>query len=195
MAVHVGSTPPRLSKPWQSQCLRNFLLPPTDNGLALIRAGPLSLSTILSWGCFRILHQLVLLVSFSGDLIWARGCGLWTLPRLWKTREARAARVAFGLGEDYELVTNAAAAFSTIAWKTLRVSHERPQAPPDIYTRKSHSFEHKERASIYWRLWKTPPPRLRRELSSCEQGLEPSGRWGRFPQPRTLPLRAVRVCS
>ena len=32
------------------------------------------------------------------------------------------------------------AAFSTIAWKTLRVSHERPQAPPDIYTRKINSY-------------------------------------------------------
>ena len=73
----------------------------------------------------------------SWDLIWARGYGLWTLPRLWKTREARAARVAFGLGEGCELVTNAGAAFSTIAWKTLRVSHERPQAPPDIYKKES----------------------------------------------------------
>ena len=36
-----------------------------------------------------------------------------------------------------ELVTKAAAAFSTIAWKTLARLPQRPQAPADIYKKKS----------------------------------------------------------
>ncbi len=39
-----------------------------------------------------------------------RRYGLWTLPRLWKTPEARL--VAFRLGVSYELVTAAAAGVS-----------------------------------------------------------------------------------
>ncbi len=85
--------------------------------------------------------------------------------------------------------TNGAAAFSTIAWKTLRVSHERPQAPPDIDTRKLHSFGIRKGESIGGGYGKRPP-RLRRELSR-EQALERSGRWGRFPQPHNRQTRAA----
>ena len=48
----------------------------------------------------------------------------------------RVVRFTFGMG--CELVTKAGAAFSTIAWKTpWGVSHERPQAPPDIHKKES----------------------------------------------------------
>ncbi len=133
------------------------------------------------------------IVSFSWDLIWARGCGLWTLPRLWKTREARGARVAFGLGEGCELVTNAAAAFSTIAWKTLRVSHERPQAPADIYKKESFIWN-KEGASIYWRQWKTPLPGFEESSVVVSKVLNHQGGGGVSHSLAPCHKRA-RVCS
>ena len=43
------------------------------------------------------------------------------------------------LGKGCEHVQTWSGVF-TIAWKTLRVSHERPQAPPGIYTRKINSY-------------------------------------------------------
>jgi len=50
--------------------------------------------------------------------------GLWTLPRLWKTPgRAKHAREDRGV------------AFPTVAWKTLRVSHKRPQATGPLYQR------------------------------------------------------------
>ena len=73
----------------------------------------------------------------SGDLICVGGHGLWTLPRLWKTPETPGER---GVQGKVVSTYKRGAAFSTIAWKTLRVSHERPQAPPDIYTRKINSY-------------------------------------------------------
>ena len=44
-----------------------------------------------------------------------------------------------------ELVTDTSPAFPTIAWKTpWGVSHERPQAPPDIYKKESFIWNKEE---------------------------------------------------
>ena len=65
-----------------------------------------------------------------------REYGLWTLPRLWKTREARAARVACRLGEVVSCLPTQPRRFPQSLGKRSRVSHERPQAPPEIDTRR-----------------------------------------------------------
>ena len=72
----------------------------------------------------------------SGDLMDKRAYGLWTLPRLWKTREARGARVACRLGEVVSCLQTQSRRFPQSLGKRSRVSHERPQAPPDINTRR-----------------------------------------------------------
>ncbi len=51
-----------------------------------------------------------------------------------------------GLFRDrFAVVTNAGAAFPTIAWKTLRVSHS-AQRPFPIYIKRNYSFGIRKRA-------------------------------------------------
>ncbi len=79
-------------------------------------------------------------------------------------------------------------AFPTIALKTLRRFQQRPQAPPAIYTKRFIGIRRNKEGGINLvEAMENALPDFE-EHSVVGQGLEPSGRWGRFPQPRLLNL-------
>ncbi len=93
--------------------------------------------------------------------------------------------MAVRLGASCELVTNAAAGVSHNRFENASRFQQRPQAPPDIYTKR---FIWKTEGGIdLVEAMENALPGFD-ERSVVEQGLEPSGRWGRFPQPRLLNL-------
>ena len=89
-------------------------------------------------------------------------------------------------------LTNAGAAFSIIAWKTLRVSTQRPQAPPDIY-KKVHSFENKEEGLDLMEAMENAHSGFE-EAQSLRKVLSPQGGWGVSHSLAPRHKRA-RVCS
>ncbi len=120
----------------------------------------------------------------SGDLMDNREYGLWTLPRLWKTREARAARVACRLGEVVSCLPTQPRRFPQSLGKRSRVSHERPQAPPEIDTRRICFIGIRKRNRLVEAMENALPGF--EESLLVAQRLEPSQPSGAFPTASRL---------
>ncbi len=93
--------------------------------------------------------------------------------------------MAFRLGASCELVTNAAAGVFHNRFEIASRFQQRPQAPPGHIYKTIH-LENGRGIDLVETMENALPGF--EERSVVEQGLEPSGRWGRFPQPRVLNL-------